>query len=122
MSSITIIIPNLPWPQLNPNAREYHKRKNTYFQSAKEGMTAQIREQGLRQDPLWELVELEFIFHAKDRRRRDVDNLLAACKAWVDALIGEVITHDDGFHVRKISGEYKKGEKACTELNIYNIK
>jgi Holliday junction resolvase RusA-like endonuclease len=46
------------------------------------------------QDFLWEKVHLDITFIANDKRRRDLDNLIASCKPWIDALVGTVIVDD----------------------------
>ena len=43
---------------------------------------------------------ISYEFHTKDKRRRDMDNLLAMAKPWQDGLIdAEVIFYDDAQHL-----------------------
>ena len=120
--AMRMVIPHLPARELNPNSRNYHMQKNRHFQAAKDEMVAEVRSRDLRQDPLWGHVALEFVYHAGDRRRRDVDNLLAASKAWIDGLVGEVIPDDSGKHVSKLSGQYVLDDTSYTEVVIRRIK
>ncbi len=43
---------------------------------------------------------ISYEFHLKDHRKRDLDNLLASCKAYQDGLIeAGVIFYDDAEHL-----------------------
>ena len=57
-------------------------------------------------DPLKESVELEFKFYPSDKRKRDVDNLIACCKPGIDALQGFVIPDDSCQYLRSITARY----------------
>ena len=57
-------------------------------------MMGLILEQGLPEKPM-EKAHLTIEFHSKDKRRRDLDNLLSSCKAYIDALVPEIIVDDN---------------------------
>ena len=121
MVDLTILIPHLPHSDVGPNARKHHFARNNAMQGAKDEMVAELRSQGGVQDPLWNRVEIQFVFHCKDKRRRDVDNLIACCKPWIDALTGEVIPDDSVDYVPKVSGEFVRDSESFTEVTIKQL-
>jgi len=80
-------------------------------------MLALLRHQGCQQSPLWEKVHLDITFRAGDRRRRDLDNLIACCKPWLDALVGVVIVDDSADRLSLIA-RYEQGTEAQTTFVI----
>jgi Holliday junction resolvase RusA-like endonuclease len=110
-------VPTLPNSKLGPNSRHHHYARNALMQSAKDGMVAELVAQGCRQSPLWESAHLELVFQAGDKRRRDLDNLIACCKPWIDALVGEVIV-DDSADRLSLSATYKRGDIEETILMV----
>jgi len=87
------------------------------MQAAKDEVVAELRSQGCAQDPLWPKAHLTITFQAKDRRRRDLDNLVAACKPWIDGLVGEVIV-DDSADRLSISASYEIGTEEQTRMEV----
>ena len=79
---ITIV---LPWPDkiLSPSARVKHwAPKAAAVKLAKEMAFCRVLN---RHDDLGDVdLEIEYIFHPPDRRKRDLDNMVAACKAYLD--------------------------------------
>ena len=80
-------------------------------------MVGELVAQGCRQSPLWESAHLDLTFKAADKRRRDLDNLIACCKPWIDALVGEVIV-DDSADRLSLSARYERGEVEETVITI----
>jgi crossover junction endodeoxyribonuclease RusA len=77
----------LPWPDrhLSPNARVHWAEKARRGRNAKvEGWTLAIRDgaHNLR----WPAATVDITFHPPDKRRRDLDNMLASCKAAFDGI------------------------------------
>mgnify|MGYP003152056802 CR=1 FL=1 len=83
-------------------------------------MILELRNQNCLQDPLWEQAHLDIQFVAPDKRRRDIDNLVGACKGWIDALVGEVIV-DDSADRLTLSVSYRLEDKAATIFTITSI-
>lgn len=91
------------------------------MQAAKDELTAELRNQDCRQDPLWEQAHLDIVFCAGDRIRRDLDNLIACCKPWIDALVGDVII-DDSADRLSISARYEvQPRNPHTIFTIHNL-
>ena len=115
--SVAITVPHLPHRELSPNARLFYFTRNRLMQAAKDEVVAELRSQGCAQDPLWPKAHLTITFQAKDRRRRDLDNLVAACKPWIDGLVGEVIV-DDSADRLSISASYEIGTEEQTRMEV----
>ena len=104
--SVTIQIPGLPNRNVGPNVRHFYKKKNKYFQDEKLRFQDYLVAHQCQFDPLKESVELEFKFYPSDKRKRDVDNLIACCKPWIAALQGFVIPDDSCQYLRSITARY----------------
>ena len=85
-------------------------------------MLVHLLMQECHQDFLWEKVHLEITFVANDKRRRDLDNLIASCKAWIDALVGTVIV-DDSADRLSLTASYQvsKEQDARTIFVLWNL-
>ena len=101
MRSITIKLPHLPYAELNPNkSRSLHwSVRSRVSKIAREEVAWMAKEQWHGQPPMMK-ARINYEFLIKDRRKHDVDNLLAACKAFSDGLIDAgVIFYDDMKHL-----------------------
>lgn len=107
----------LPWPPstLKPNGSHGHWTKKS--SAAKK----------YRADCLWLAkaakipkpfggVELVICFHPPDRRRRDLDNLLASFKYGIDAISEAIGIDDYQFSIRLSRGEPVKGGHVVVEI------
>ena len=85
----------LPWPpkELNPNARTHFKRLAAVKKTYREACAMTAKEQGAMKIDA-KSVHVSFMFFPPDKRRRDLDNMLASCKALCDSL-ADVIGVDD---------------------------
>ncbi len=104
MRSLTIELPHLPPAELNPNnlRRLHWSFRYKATQEAKEevGWLAKIRWTQQYDIKPMQKARISYEFHCKDRRRRDLDNLLSACKAYQDGLIEVgVLLFDDAAHL-----------------------
>lgn len=80
---------------------------------------AELLALGATQNPLWERAHLDIVFQAADRRRRDLDNLIASCKAYIDGLVGaNGVVVDDAHDRLSISASYQIGEVEQTVFRI----
>ena len=90
---------SLPWPdpKLSPNARLHFRKKSAHIHAARSVGFCMARDNEVFQNgrinwtgPL----ETKLIFQPPNKRRRDVDNLLASCKAYLDGIF-EALGVDD---------------------------
>ena len=101
MRSITIILDHLPPPSLSPNRlRTLHwTERSDLMRTAREEVGWLAKSQWKEEKPMMR-ARISYEFLIKDRRKRDVDNLLAACKPFTDGLIDAgVIFYDDMAHL-----------------------
>ena len=117
--SVVCIEPHLPPRNLSPNARLHWASLGAAKAKAKDELTALLIEQDCRQDPLWDRARLKLTFIAADKRRRDLDNLIASCKAWIDALVGpNGVIVDDAHDRLTIEATYKLGDTEQTIITM----
>ncbi len=99
MREITIIISHLPYPELSPNSRCHWAVKASAVKAAREEVGWLAKEQWLDQPPMMKAT-IAYRFSCADLRRRDIDNLVAACKAFQDGLVDVgVLFLDDAAHL-----------------------
>ena len=101
MRLLTITFPCMPASELMPNAaRRIHW-------AVKSKIAGKAREQakilGLANKGQWQAPErakITYEFHVANRRRRDLDGLISACKPYIDGLVDAGILKDDsGFYL-----------------------
>lgn len=76
---------NLPWPpsELHPNSRVDRRRATKHRQAARDAGFYAVK---IARAKVPVEAELRLTFCPPDRRRRDLDNLLAACKSALDGM------------------------------------
>ena len=104
-----IVIDGFPPRDASPNARVHYMKLHSIKKAQGELMTGLILAQGIPAKPM-EKAHLTITFESKDKRRRDIDNLLASCKAYIDALVPDVIV-DDNAERLSLSLYYKSKTK-----------
>ena len=119
---LQVITLSLPWPHkdLSPNARVHWRPRAKVIKAARTeayalmfaGMT--LRERGRLY--LREKLRVSFTFHPKDKRRRDVDNLISSTKAHRDGIADALGIDDSNFILTAEIGEPRK--PACVEVTI----
>lgn len=89
------MILTMPWPQavLNPNARAHWTAIARAKKSLRAAWAWEARKQGAKRMQSGAL-SVRLTFHPPDKRPRDLDNMLAACKAGLDGL-ADVLGVDD---------------------------
>ena len=108
---------HLPDRDLSPNKRLHHMALYQAKLVAQEEMTARVLLQGRPRSPMPQ-AHITITWVAKDRRRRDIDNLFASMKAYIDGLVlSEVIADDSASHVG-YTLRYERGEKDDTIIEI----
>jgi len=73
-----------------------------------------------RIDDLPELIPLSVIFNSPDKRHRDLDNLLAACKAYIDGIADALKINDRNF--RPILIDFGTEQNNTVDFYIGEIK
>ena len=94
MQTFRIIIDGFPPREASPNARVHYMKLHSVKKAQGELMTGLILAKGIPDKPM-EKAHLTITFESKDKRRRDLDNLLSSCKAFIDALVPDVIVDDN---------------------------
>ena len=95
LRSISVTLP-LPPAILGPNARPFRCTKAEAIRGYRRTacMYALVA-LGRNPKPRWTFSRVEYEFHLPDRRRRDIDNLVAASKPALDGLVDAGILADD---------------------------
>ena len=109
MSEFRVVIEGFPPRDASPNARVHYMKLHAVKKEQGELMTGLILAQGIPDKPM-EKAHLTITFESKDKRKRDIDNLLASCKAYIDALVPDVIV-DDNAERLSLSLYYKSKTK-----------
>jgi Holliday junction resolvase RusA-like endonuclease len=98
---LIITLDHLPPRELNPNSlRSSHwSVRHEATRIAKDEIGWLAKAQWHDDKPMMK-ARISYEFHLKDNRKRDLDNLLGACKAYQDGLIeAGVIFYDDAKHL-----------------------
>jgi Holliday junction resolvase RusA-like endonuclease len=117
MPSITITIPSLPPRECSPNSRVHWRVRNRAAQEAKNVVAVLVMEQRKRTAP-WGRARVSMSFGLPDHRVRDMDNLIAAAKPFLDGIKGLVILDDA---IRNITLEYSAFESPKKPMTIITV-
>ena len=99
MRILVIKLDHLPYTELSPNSRLHWAIKARAIKASREEAGWLAKAQWKDQKPMMK-ARISYEFLIKDRRKRDADNLLAACKPFTDGLIDAgVIFYDDIEHL-----------------------
>ena len=108
---------HLPDPDLNPNKRLHWSELSRAKREAKELAMVLVLEQGRPSTP-YDQAHITITWVAKDKRRRDIDNLFAAMKAYIDGLVHVgLIADDSAMHV-SYTLRYERGDTDNTILEV----
>ena len=88
--------------------------------AAKEEMYLRVLEQGRPVAPYAE-AHITITWVAKDKRRRDIDNLFASMKAYIDGLVSAEVLLDDSADRVSYTLRYEQGEKNDTVIEVEEI-
>jgi Holliday junction resolvase RusA-like endonuclease len=112
---------HLPDPDLNPNKRLYHMQLYAAKRKAKELAMGLVLEQGRPSTP-YDQAHITITWVAKDKRRRDIDNLFASMKPYIDGLVdARLIVDDSAMHVT-YTLRYERGDKNNTIIEVEEIR
>ena len=107
----------LPWPppRLNPNARTHWGKRARAAKRYKLDCGWACRAAGVR--PLAVArAAVAVTFHPPDKQRRDLDNMLAAIKAGLDAISAAIGVDDSLFELAVARGEPRTGGEVVVRV------
>ena len=107
----------LPDRNLNPNKRQYFLNLHNAKRAAKEVAMGLVLEQGRPAIP-YAKAHITITWVAKDKRRRDIDNLFASMKPYIDGLVFAEVIADDSADCVTYSLRYERGEKDDTIIEV----
>ena len=98
MSSLTL---TMPWPAkaLHPNARPHWAYKARVVRDSREYAAWTARAAGYK--PAEGTISVRLTFRPPDKRRRDVDGMLSACKAMLDGIADGIGVDDSVFRLER---------------------
>lgn len=107
----------LPWPSkdLSPNARVHYRTKAAATKAYREQAYWLTKASDLRA-PAEGGIALRFDFHPPDKRKRDLDNMLASCKAAIDGIADALEVNDQRFGFWLSREEPVKGGKIIVSI------
>jgi crossover junction endodeoxyribonuclease RusA len=110
----------LPDPALSPNKRLHYMALYKAKESAKLDTILLILAQGKPARP-YERAHITITWVAKDKRRRDMDNLLASMKAYIDGLVAVGLLLDDDAMRVSYTLRYERGTRDNTIINVEEL-
>ncbi len=100
----------LPYPpkELSPNARIHWAKKSKVTKACRTHAGWETKAAGVKVD--WDGdIHVHISFFHPDARRRDEDNCIARCKAYLDGIADALGVNDNRFKVHPFFGNVKKG-------------
>lgn len=115
------MIVELPWPspKLHPNARVHWSVRSKAAKAARRTaalFTIHAQGRNLRIFDGMTRVPVALTFHPPDRRKRDTDGMLSACKSQLDGLADALMVNDNLFDLALQVREPVKGGKIIVEI------
>jgi Holliday junction resolvase RusA-like endonuclease len=110
----------LPDPQLNPNKRLHFYALAKAKREAKDMMIALVKHQGSPKEPLPK-AHITITWIEKHKYRRDIDNLFASMKAYIDGLVTAGVLVDDNADCVSYTLRYERGNKNDTVIEITSL-
>ena len=108
---------HLPDRDLNPNKRLHHMALYQAKLLAKEEMYLCVLKQGRPRAALPK-AHITITWVAKDKRRRDIDNLFSSMKGYIDGLVFAGVLVDDNADRVGYTLRYERGEKDDTIIEV----
>ena len=107
----------LPWPHssLSPNSRVHWAEKSRHNKSTKNHAWAATLESKFKahEGP----IDLHITFRPADRRKRDIDNMIASCKGMLDGVALGLGVDDSRFRLHLEVGEPMRGGAVVIKLS-----
>ena len=120
MTTWAMTLPSLPSRQLSPNARVHYMQLHKAKMQALHDTVLLAKSIGAPDKP-FSKAHVSITFVAKDKRRRDMDNLFASLKPTIDALTVARVVEDDSVFVLSYSLFYEVGKQEQTIIKIEEI-
>ena len=111
---------HLPDSDLSPNKRLHHMQLYRVKRDAKFESAARVFEQG-RPDKPYERAHITITWVAKDKRRRDADNLFASMKSYIDGLVLAGVIADDSAMNVSYTLRYEQGDENNTIIEVDEV-
>jgi Holliday junction resolvase RusA-like endonuclease len=108
---------HLPDRDLNPNKRLHHMALYQAKLLAKEEMHLMVLKQGRPADALPK-AHITITWVAKDKRPRDIDNLFASMKGYIDGLVSSGVIDDDNADCVSYTLRYERGTQEDTVIEV----
>lgn len=120
---ISFTLPN-PDRRLSPNARSHpmtlaNARKVARLCGRTAGIIAKAEARAAIRLPI-DPFEIRYTFRYADRRRRDLDNLIASMKSYLDGIVDSGIVGDDSRCV-SVTGIYEGGVDRADAVTLVEI-
>ena len=117
---ITVNLGHLPDPDLSPNKRLHYMALYKAKAAAKTEAAALVLAQGKPARP-YEQAHITITWIAKDKRRRDTDNLFSSMKAYIDGLVHVGLLRDDDAMRVFYSLRYERGTWDNTIIEVEEL-
>lgn len=121
MYGVRIVLPHLPPSKAYPNKKTHYFTLSSLRREQQEEMIVYVMEQG-KPDTPYERAHITMTWRAKDKRSRDIDNLLSAMKGSIDGLIHAGVIVDDSAKHLSYTLYYEWGDKVKENETILDIK
>jgi len=118
---VRIVLPHLPPSKAYPNKKTHYFTLSSLRREQQEEMIVYVMEQG-KPDTPYERAHITMTWRAKDKRSRDIDNLLSAMKGSIDGLIHAGVIVDDSAKHLSYTLYYEWGDKVKENETILDIK
>ena len=117
---LIIELGHLPDGDLNPNRRLHFMQLYRVKENAKDEAMALVLEQGAPAEPI-QKAHITITWVAKDKRRRDIDNLFSSMKAYIDGLVHAGLIADDSADHVEYTLKYERGTKDNTVIEVKEV-
>ena len=116
---LEIFIPSLPPKEFSPNSRAHHLTRHKAGVVARDEVIGRVAAAGYDAGVLdGPLVDIQW--GVPDKRCRDWDNLIAACKPFIDGLVKAGVLRDDSIRDYQPSyGWFESLRNPRTEIRVY---
>ena len=117
MATFTLHLGHLPSRELSPNARLHHMALYQAKLAAKEEMYLLVVQKGRPPTP-FNKAHITITWIAKDKRRRDIDNLFSSMKGYIDGLVFAEVLVDDSADLVGYTLRYERGDTNDTIIEV----
>ena len=121
MRTLKITLDHVPYTELNPNSRVHWAVKAKVIKTSREEVGWLAKVEWKDEKPMVK-ARISYMFMVKDHRRRDIDNLVAACKSFADGLIdADVLLYDDSKHLEYGVSSITTHDKNDTIITVEEV-